>query len=314
MRIAILGSSGQIGSAIMKRLQRLDGVTILCGSSSETPGFERILIDTFRLEKTIAELEHWKPNVIINCAAWTKVDEAEVYNNWSIVKSLNENLPQALAQTGIPIIHFSTNFVFDGTKKEPYTEIDEPNPLSNYGRSKLKGDKAVLEGLSPAIVMRVGWVYSATHECFVTKLVQMLRSKTGPIPMISDQSGNPTSAESIARAVEKILLQPDRFRTAADMRTLVNYADADIMSRYRWATEIESICREIYRKDIHAHVAMSLEDKTKSIAARPKNGSLNCEKIKTLFGIQGAPVRQELLSAVASFVAPRIASPSQDDI
>ena len=151
-----------------------------------------------------------KPDIVINAAAYTKVDDAETYNdlaertNFHAVKYLCD----ACSNHNSLLVHFSTDYVFDGTKAHPYTEEDHTNPLNIYGRSKSAGDHYIIENADQYLIFRLAWVYDNSGTNFPKKILQAAHVKN-QLTVVDDQIGTPTSADFIANTVHQFIAAKD---------------------------------------------------------------------------------------------------------
>lgn len=196
MRVAIFGGRGQLGLRLGAALQNLGEIHSLAHNEAD-------ITDETITHDAIADL---RPDLIVNAAAYTNVDGAETERE--LAHAVNArgvaNLSKAAAKMEAGLLHFSTDYVFDGKSRRPYEEMDETGPVNEYGRSKLLGERAALEGNAPAIVVRLGWLYSSEPGNFLTKIVDRLIAD-GEARVVDDQFGAPTSADSVANAVAQML-------------------------------------------------------------------------------------------------------------
>lgn len=196
-KIIILGSTGQVGTEISKKLKNLK---LLKLSSKK--------FDYLKKTNLKSEIIKFKPDVIINASAYTNVDLAGKQRNKCL--ELNYYLPKYLSKLcydeNIILIHFSTDYVYDGKKNnnQQISETDKTNPLNYYGYSKLLGDNAVLKNKCYGIIFRVGWVYGNSENNFINKIIKFSK-KNSSITIVKDQIGTPTSAGFIAHYVNKYL-------------------------------------------------------------------------------------------------------------
>ena len=189
--IAVVGAGGQLGLAVMEALAR-------CGLPAE--GFTREMLDVSNRESVKHCFAKKQYDCVINCAAYTAVDASESHQEEAFV--VNGLGPQYLAEAGIPIVHISTDYVFDGEKTSPYDVDDAPAPLSVYGRSKRAGEEALLAGNGSGMIIRTAWLYSArsgTRNFLHT--MRRLLSERETLGVVNDQRGTPTSAEDLAEAI-----------------------------------------------------------------------------------------------------------------
>ena len=195
MKILLTGKDGQVGFALHKKLMSL----------GEVVATNRHELDLSNPEAMKAFIDKIKPDIIINPAAYTQVDKAE--SEISLARQINAIAPQALAEKAselnIPIIHFSTNYVFDGLKKEPYAETDQANPQSVYGQTKWEGEEAVCQH-KKYIILRTSWVLSSHGQNFLKTMLKLAQEKTS-LNVVSDQMGTPTSTDVLADVTYKIV-------------------------------------------------------------------------------------------------------------
>lgn len=214
MRILILGAGGQVGRALQEHMSAL----------GEVVAYERSDVDLAVQGMVTAAVDHVKPNIVVNAAAYTAVDKAESereLSNQVNAVAVGE-LARACVRHRAAIIHYSTDYVFDGTKSAPYTVRDRPIPVSAYGISKYAGERAVMrmcvDGeidtsprampvLTPWLILRVAWVYAPQGRNFLLTMLRLAREGKS-LHVVSDQHGTPMSADWIAR-MTAALVKPD---------------------------------------------------------------------------------------------------------
>ncbi|MEW5784290.1 MAG: dTDP-4-dehydrorhamnose reductase [Bacillota bacterium] len=195
-RIMLTGMSGQVGWELRRTLAPLGAVVALNRRQLDlaVPG---------QIRERVREI---KPNLIVNAAAYTAVDKAE--EEMELCRAVNGTAPGILAEEAkslnAVLIHYSTDYVFDGTKKIPYVEDDEPNPLNIYGRTKLEGERAVQAVGVPHLILRVSGVYGKRGKNFMLTVLRLAREK-GELKVVDDQVGSPTWSRMIAEATAQIL-------------------------------------------------------------------------------------------------------------
>ncbi|ALE02191.1 dTDP-4-dehydrorhamnose reductase [Candidatus Pseudothioglobus singularis] len=239
MKILITGKNGQLGKSIKRLLDEK------CIDNLSSFSF----IFTSREELNLENLENIQSyfvsndiDVIINCAAYTKVDQAEEDQNQANL--INHNAVRELAKISkkykIKLIHISTDFVFNGHKEEPYTEDDEPSPLNIYGETKLAGELAIISTMPfNSIIIRTGWVYSEFGNNFV-KTILNLASKNNALDIVSDQIGTPTYAYDLAHSILNIV-SDENFLENEKPTAILHYSNEGESSWYEFAKEIISI-------------------------------------------------------------------------
>jgi dTDP-4-dehydrorhamnose reductase len=195
MKILVTGTNGQVGHTLMRELPE-----------HELIGITRQDCDLTNLDQIRQVIDQHQPELIINPAAYTQVDQAE--DEPELAFQINRDAPRVMAEKAreydIPIIHFSTDYVFDGQKELPYTEGDLPNPLGIYGQSKLAGEEAIKEVNGKYYIFRTSWVYSGMGRNFYLNIQRKIREQD-EIKVVNDQLGVPTSSLFIAKQVKKMI-------------------------------------------------------------------------------------------------------------
>jgi dTDP-4-dehydrorhamnose reductase len=195
MKILVTGTNGQVGHALIQNL-----------TDHELIGLTRKECDLTNLDQIRQVIDKHQPDLIINPAAYTQVDQAE--DEPELAFQINRDAPRVMAEKAreydIPIIHFSTDYVFDGQKELPYTEGDLPNPLGIYGQSKLAGEDAIKEVNGKYYIFRTSWVYSGMGRNFYLNLQRRIREQD-ELKVVNDQLGVPTSSLFIAKQIKKMI-------------------------------------------------------------------------------------------------------------
>lgn len=191
--VVVLGAGGQVGSE-------------LCRRGEPFVGLRREQFDLLRVPEQLDVLRQLRPRALVNAAAYTAVDraEAEADQAYAVNASAVRKLGRAARELGLPVVHFSTDYIFDGDAPGAYREDAEPRPLSVYGASKLVGEKALLEEQPESIILRVSWVFGPGGHNFVKTMLR-LGLERDELRVVADQRGCPTSAASIAEVVSRIL-------------------------------------------------------------------------------------------------------------
>jgi dTDP-4-dehydrorhamnose reductase len=285
MKLLVLGSGGQVGHELC-RLAWPTGYAIA--------GFDRDGIDITRREAVFAAVARERPDVVINAAAYTAVDRAESEPEaaWAGNCTGPGNLAAACAEARIPLIHISTDYVFDGSKTGPYREDDPVAPLGVYGRSKEAGDRAVREALPAHVILRTAWVYSAHGHNFVKTMLR-LADERPVLRVVADQTGSPTSAADIAGAIAAIVQQ-----LAAGNRPWGTYhfAGGGSVTWHGFAEANFELAAPWRGKPPRVDAITTAEYPTP--AQRPANSVLDCSKIGQAFGIRPRPWREALADVV----------------
>jgi dTDP-4-dehydrorhamnose reductase len=270
MNILITGKNGQLGSEI----QHL---------SSNYTSFTFIYTDVIELDITEAELvDHFfKDNsidLVINCAAYTAVDNAE--DDFDLVNKVNniavKNLVEACIKYQAKIIHVSTDYVFDGSSNVPYIEADAISPIGVYGRTKRSGEEQLLNAAVSGIIVRTSWVYSSFGNNFVKTMIRLGQDKES-LNVIFDQVGTPTYARDLARCCLDIAIQTENWPAAPEV---FHYSNEGVCSWYDFATSI----MEIKKINCKLFPIETKDYPTKS--KRPHYSVLNKSKIKAKFNME----------------------------
>lgn len=208
-------------------------------------------------------------DMIVNCAAYTDVDgaESEVELAYQVNAAAVGRLGEMAKQAGKWVLHVSTDFVFDGRLERPYTESDTPNPINEYGRTKLDGERLLVESGCRCCIVRVEWTYGSAGNNFVTKLLQRARSGQ-PVKVVDDQIGSPTATAEASKAMCDLLRRKPE--------GLFHYASEGYVSRYEMA---EFVCD---RLSLGVNLSRCKTSDFAGAAKRPLNSRFDCGKIKTL--------------------------------
>lgn len=239
MRVLVTGKNGQLGRSIKKIVDEKK-ITNLSNYNFTFIGRKELNLEYIESIKSYFEVNEF--NIIINCAAYTKVDKAE--ENQQQANLINHTAVKELATIAktknIKLIHISTDFVFNGLSKKPYTENDATSPLNIYGETKLAGEQAVMSiSKSNALIIRTGWVYSEFGNNFV-KTILNLAKKNDALDIVSDQFGTPTYAYNLAFLILYIITT-DKFLENNMLSEILHYSNEGKSSWYDFAKEIISI-------------------------------------------------------------------------
>src|SRR5271166_3969382 len=198
MRILVTGTTGQVGSALLSPLATLGTVLPVARANLD-------LSFCASIEPTLSLL---KPDLIVNSAAYTAVDRAE--DEPDLAHRINAEAPGTIARwaagRGVPFLHFSTDYVFDGSSERPWREQDVARPLSVYGATKFAGEEFVRAANGPHLIVRTSWVYAAEGRNFLRTIVRLAEERE-ELRIVSDQIGAPTSARAIADAIARLLAE-----------------------------------------------------------------------------------------------------------
>lgn len=272
--ILIIGKNGQVGSALSEALRPLGHVTAV----------GRAELDLTDPDAIRAVIRAAKPDVIVNAAAYTAVDKAE--SERDLAMQINAVAPGVMAeearQQGALLVHYSTDYVFDGTKGTPYVEDDAPHPLSTYGQSKLEGERAVAATGCRHLILRTSWVYNAGHSNFITTMLRLAQERSN-LSVVNDQIGSPTWAKSLAQATAELL---GKIGASFDVRDLFHLSAEGAVSRYDLARKIIELAREKEDGITWATIRPTTTAEYPLPAARPLSAVLSKDKIKRMFGLE----------------------------
>ena len=275
MKVLVIGSDGQLGLEFQK-------ISNTCNSLSWF--FSTIkTLDLLKLDSISSFLNDIKPSVIINCAAYTSVDKAETESELADIINYKavDIISNWTSDNNKKLIHFSTDYVFDGLSQTPLNENSFTNPVNEYGFSKLKGEQVCLLNDPTSIIIRTSWLYSSFGNNFVKTMIELMKNNKS-IKVVNDQIGSPTYAYDLAKVIVKIIMY---HKTESG---LFHYSNEGEISWFEFARSI----RELYKLDCEIIGVSSKEFKT--LAKRPKYSLLNKSKIKTTFNLEIPNYKQSL--------------------
>jgi dTDP-4-dehydrorhamnose reductase len=282
MRVLVTGVTGQVGGALKYTLAKIGSV---CAA-------DRGLLDLSRPGEIAAALERIRPDLIVNAGAYTAVDRAE--DEKDLAHVVNAEAPGAIARWaaghGVPLVHFSTDYVFDGSGTRPWREDDRPNPLSVYGASKLAGEDAVRTAGGPHLIIRTQWVYAASGKNFLRTIARAAADRK-VLRIVNDQYGAPTSARLIADIVAQ-LLAPGSGTLAARFAAANGLLNVAASGDTTWHGFAVAIVQGLKVRGVNLAVEdvrsiTTAEYPTK--ARRPLNSRLDLTRLRELFGIIPQP-------------------------
>lgn len=297
--ILITGGAGQLASSLAALAQTRGVAAIHVGR----PDF-----DFDRPETIEATLRASRPRLVVNAAAYTAVDAAEA--DAAAAARANHAGPEALAAlcaaAGVPLIHVSTDYVFDGRKAGAYVETDPTSPQSVYGATKLAGERAVLASGAPVIVMRTSWVYSATGKNFIRTMLNAAQrlQGNGKLRVVADQHGCPTSADDLAEAILNIAGAIFSTGWQPDYQGIVHAAGSGDTTWHGLAmAAFEAASR--HGRPIPTVEAIATADYP-TPAPRPVNSRLDCTRLEQVFGQKLPPWRASVDRVVDTLLGATI--------
>lgn len=268
----ILGRNGQLALSLKKVLQ-----------NENIEFYGRDDLDLKLISAIEPKILKIKPDFIINTAAFTEVDNAEKEKD--LADKVNTQAPLAIAKAAkkleIPLIHISTDFVFDGDNAE-YTETEKASPVNYYGISKLLGENNILSNCSSAIIIRTSWLFSEYGENFLKTILKKI-IKSEDINIIDNQYGKPTSAISLAYLIKQII-EDYRNKIIIEFNVIYHFANYPSCSWYDFAVEIQNVARDYVNSESKIHPIC--DSQYTQIAKRPKSSILSSEKVEKTFRIK----------------------------
>lgn len=281
--ILIIGKNGQVGSALLGALLPLGHVTAL----------GRAELDLTNPDAIRATIRAAKPGIIVNAAAYTAVDKAE--SEPELAMQINAIAPGVMAEEaerlGALLVHYSTDYVFDGTKPEHYLETDTPNPLSAYGRSKLAGEQAIRATGAAHYILRTSWVYAAEGANFLNTILRLARERP-ELRIVDDQFGAPTWARAIAEMTTQVLAVS--LQRATDQQYgLYHLTASGTVTWFGFAQAIFAEAGKTLNTKLPRLTPISTTEYPLP-AQRPANSRLDTTLLTTTFGIVPAPWQKML--------------------
>ena len=277
MKILLTGSNGQVGFELNKKLSAL----------GEVIATDREELDLTNLNAIRNFIDQTKPDIIINPAAYTAVDKAE--SEPDLAYQINTLAPEVLAEKAselnIPLVHFSTDYVFDGLKKEAYVETDETNPQSVYGKTKCEGEEKVRTH-EKHIILRTSWVYGVHGNNFLKTMLRLITDKES-LSIVGDQWGSPASATMLADVTFKIVDTISKNKNFSGYGTYHVTSDGET----NWFEYASLIASELIKLNTNIkcgpnQIHSILTSEYPTAAKRPLNSRLNTNKIKKTFMLE----------------------------
>ncbi|WP_043532134.1 dTDP-4-dehydrorhamnose reductase [Litchfieldella xinjiangensis] len=281
MKILLLGKNGQVGWELQRSLAPLGDVLAL-----DRNGIDGLTGDIADLEGLRATLHKLKPQVIINAAAYTAVDRAEEERDLATL--LNTHAPRVLAEEASALnallVHFSTDYVFDGSGEEPWQETDSPSPLNHYGASKLSGERYIQSSGCRHLIFRTSWVYAAQGHNFLATMARLMRERD-VLQVIHDQIGAPTGAELIADVTAHAIRQT---HSSTALEGLYHLVASGETSWHGYANFIAEWLREqgIATQVSPERIETVPTSAWPTPAIRPLNSRLDTDKLESAFGLK----------------------------
>jgi dTDP-4-dehydrorhamnose reductase len=279
MVVLVTGANGQLGQAIQFVAGNYPNINFVFCSSSD--------LDITNKENCEFIFNKEKPDFCINAAAYTAVDKAESEpEKAELINVIGaKNLAETCKEFNAKLIHISTDFVFDGSKNEPYNETDLPNPKGIYGQTKLDGEIAIQEVFDAYFIIRTSWVYSQFGNNFMKTMLRLASERTS-LSIVNDQIGTPTNAVDLAECLVTIITEHSKLNT--EHYGIYNFSNEGQCSWFDFAKKIFEI------NQVKIDVTPIPTTQFPTPAERPKYSVLDKTKIKTAFGIEINPWEQSI--------------------
>lgn len=275
IKVLVTGSNGQLGSELKELSPFYPAYEFHFLTRNELP-----LNDNEVIRKAISDID---PAYLINCAAYTAVDKAESEKEeaFQVNASAVAVMAELCNKTGCKFIHISTDYVFDGTHRNPLTEDAPVSPINAYGESKLGGERAALEANPDSVIIRTSWVYSFYGKNFVKTMIRLMTEKES-ISVVNDQSGSPTYAADLARAIMTIIERKEW------NPGIYHFSNEGVITWFDFAKEIAALI------DTNCKVNPTTTENFPTPAKRPRFSAMDKHKIKSTFGIYIRPWQTSL--------------------
>jgi dTDP-4-dehydrorhamnose reductase len=303
MKIAVIGSAGRLGAALVREYR----------DKYDVAGFNHAQLDLSNLDDVRETLRATNFDVLINAAAFTNVDLCETERDRAFL--INAEVPSVLAKIcnyrNAKLIHFSTDYVFDGEKRAPYTERDEANPISVYGASKLAGEENVLAADSRHLVMRVSWVFGPDRPSFVDGIIKRAQENE-EVDAIADKFSTPTYTLDIAQMVGRILNAWSRRAPAPDgleagrLHGILHFSNTGECTWQEYAQWALDRCQDAgFPLEAKTVGASKLKDMTNWVARRPVYSVLSTTKYTNVTGVPPRTWREAVTDYITRFYSKK---------
>ncbi len=280
MKVLLFGKNSQVGLTLLKHKPKL--INLISINSSE--------VDFLNASDIASCIFNLKPDFIINAAAYTDVENAEL--NQDEAFNINANAPEIIAieakKINVPLLHISTDYVFDGTGVMPWKPEDKVNPINVYGKSKCDGEKRISNVNGKYCILRTSWVFSEHNKNFLKSVIN-LANKKNEISIIADQIGGPTSAESIAKACYRLI---EAYSNERFVSGIFHFSGFPYVS---WADFAKAILLKM-NYTTHINEITSLEFEV--LATRPKNSRLDCDSLFSTYNIKQPSWENDLVNVI----------------
>ncbi len=288
-RILLIGANGQLGRELLKSLRSLGEITATVRTPDKDPAVCRCpIIDVTSASSIRGLIRSIRPTLVVNCSGYTDVDKAE--QDFATAMAVNGVAPGIMAaevaRCGAAIVHFSSDYVFDGKGNRPWNEDDAPSPLNVYGQTKLAGEEAIRRSGAVHLILRISWLYGVHGRNFVKTMLRLSKSNA-EIRVVDDQFGAPTSARVVAEVTGRILAQG-----RGDLSGLLDRSGGTLhlacAGHTSWHQFAEEVLRSARRQPTWPGGSRLVPVATRdfpSPARRPLNSRLDCTRLRDRFGI-----------------------------
>jgi dTDP-4-dehydrorhamnose reductase len=283
--LLVIGAKGMLGRDLM-------GILHSSFSEDEIIGWDIEEMDVQKEDESITRILQLRPEIVIHIAAYTDVDGCELNKEkaFAVNAEGTKHVALAASKCHAKMVYLSTDYVFDGEKREPYVESDSPHPLNVYGHSKLKGEQYVQEWVKDSLIVRTQWLYGPFGKNFVDLILQQAREKKA-LPIVDDQTGSPTYTIDLAEAISGLI----RF----DARGTFHVANSDLCTWYTFGQAILKL------SGVNRVRVLPISSKELGRpAARPSYSVLNCQKLKKETGLAMRPWSEALKHYLSSYRQP----------
>lgn len=295
MRVLVAGAKGQVGNSLVELSQSMPFNLISLERESMDVSIQTDVEEVFNI---------YRPDILINAAAYTQVNQAELESEKAFLANHqgSKNLAEMCFRHGIPMIHISTDYIFDGLSDVPYIESDKANPKSVYGKSKLLGEQSIEAILKEYIIIRTSWVFALAGCNFINTILKLAQSKE-VIKVVNDQRGGPTSSNSIAILLLNMVMQYKKQKKLP--WGLYHFCQSPYVTWFDLANFVvkEAVAMKLIGDNVQV-VPISSKDYGAKVS-RPKNSCLDCSKIIDTFDVRASSWQDDVVEMLEKTKASR---------
>jgi dTDP-4-dehydrorhamnose reductase len=283
--LLVIGAKGMLGRDLM-------GILHSSFSKDEIIGWDIEEVDIEKEDESVTKIVKLRPEIVIHIAAYTDVDGCELNKEkaFAVNAEGTKHVALAASKCHAKMVYLSTDYVFDGEKREPYSETDSPRPLNIYGHSKLKGEQYVQEWVEDSLIIRTQWLYGPFGKNFVASILQQAREKSA-LSIVNDQTGSPTYTADLAKAISELI--------QFDARGIFHVTNSDLCTWYTFGQAILKF------SGVNRVRVLPISSKELGRpAARPSYSVLNCQKLKKETGLMMRPWSEALKDYLSAYRQP----------